>query len=219
MKATKPVLVSLRQENAMKTGIDQQPDERATTPGKGFSLLRIRRRLAPRRFRRDEKGATAVEFALISVPFFMLLMSTVEMALMLWTSQQMEEAVFQGSRTMLTGESRALYNNPATARQQFRDTLCANMTLIVDCPARLQVDVQTFASFATATSNSAVNAGALNTAAFGFQPVTPSTIVVVRAVLSYPLTMSTWSQAFANLSNGDRALMANIAFRTEPFPP
>jgi Flp pilus assembly protein TadG len=205
-------------------GIDQQPDgaAQAAAPSpaqRGFSLLALRRRLAPRRFRRDENGATAVEFALISVPFFMLLMSTVEMALMLWTSQQMEEAVFQGSRTMLTGESRALYSNPATAQQMFRDTLCANMTLISDCASRLQVDVQAFASFATATSNSAINSGALNTAAFGFQPATPSTIIVVRAVLSYPLTMSTWSQAFANLSNGDRALMANIAFRTEPFPP
>jgi Flp pilus assembly protein TadG len=201
------------------TGIEQRPEESAATAGKGFSLLRLRRRLAPRRFRRDEKGATAVEFGLIAVPFFMLLMSTVEMALMLWTSQQMEEAVFQGSRTMLTGESRTIYNNPGTAQTMFRDTLCANMTLISSCQGRLKVDVQTFASFATATSNSAVTAGALNTAAFGFQPATPSTIVVVRAVLSYPLTMSSWSQAFANLSNGERALMANIAFRTEPFPP
>jgi hypothetical protein len=38
-------------------------------------------------------------------------------------------------------------------------------------------------------------------------------------VLSYPLTLSSWSSAFANLSNGDRALMASVAFRTEPFPP
>jgi Flp pilus assembly protein TadG len=189
----------------------------------GFSLLRMRRalkrKLAPRRFRRDEKGATAVEFALISVPFFMLLMSTVEMALMLWTSQQMEEAVFQRSRTMLTGESRTIYNNPATAATQFRNDLCSTMTLIFDCQTRLKVDVQTFASFATATSGSAIQGGVLNTAGFGFQPVTPSTIVVVRAVLSYPLTMSSWSQSFANLANGERALMASIAFRTEPFPP
>lgn len=188
-----------------------------------FSLMRLRKRLfgtvTPLKFRRDEKGATAVEFALISVPFFMLLMSTFEMALMLWTSQQMEEAVFQGSRTMLTGDSRTIYANPATAAAEFRDALCANMSLILDCKTRLKVDVQTFASFASATSNSAISSGALNTSAFAFQPVTPSSIVVVRAVLSYPLTMSTWSSAFANLNNGDRALMANIAFRTEPFPP
>jgi Flp pilus assembly protein TadG len=212
----------------MVTGIDQRPEDKMDAGVSGFSLLRIRRALqrrtnlrclAPRRFRRDEKGATAVEFGLISVPFFMLLMSTVEMALMLWTSQQMEEAVFQGSRSMLTGDSRTIYSNPATAQTAFRDALCANMTLISSCPARLKVDVQTFASFATATSNSAITAGAINTAAFGFQPATPSTIVVVRAVLSYPLTMSSWSQAFANLANGERALMANIAFRTEPFPP
>jgi Flp pilus assembly protein TadG len=204
------------------TGPETTPARPANSPH-GFSLLSLRRammrKLTPRRFRRDENGATAVEFALISVPFFMLLMTTVEMALVLWTSQQMEEAVFQGSRTMLTGESRTIYNNPGTAAAQFRDAVCVNMTLISNCTSRLTVDVRTFASFGAATSSSPITAGVLNTAGFGFQPVTPSSIVVVRAVLSYPLTMSTWSTTFANLTNGERALMASIAFRTEPFPP
>ncbi len=201
---------------------DAEIADRTRGPG-GPSLLAMRReilrRLAPRRFRRDERGATAVEFGLISIPFFMLLMTTVEMALMLWTSQQMEEAVFQTSRTMLTGESRTIYANPATAQTQFRDNLCANMTLIMSCAARLRVDVATYTSFATAQAGMPVSGGVLNTAGFGFQPSQPNTIIVVRAVLSYPLTMSTWSNAFASLSNGERALMASLAFRTEPYPP
>lgn len=183
----------------------------------GFSLLRIRR-LALRRFRRDERGATAVEFGFIAVPFFMLMMATVELALMLWTSQQMEEALFEGTRVMLTGESLTKYTGtPATAAQKFKEDICANMTLLVDCTNRLKIDVKTFASFATATSAKPISAGALDTASFGWQPMVPSTIVVVRAVLSYPLVMSSWNQAFADLSDGSRALMASIAFRTEPF--
>lgn len=170
------------------------------------------------RFRRDQKGATAIEFGFIAVPFFMLLMATFELATMLWTSQQMEEAVFQSTRVMLTGESLTKYNNPATAPGAFKNDLCAKMTLMVDCSSNLQVDVKVFPSFATASSPTPISGGNLDTSGFGWQPVTPSSIVVVRAVLSYPLTLSTWNKAFANLSNGSRALMASVAFRTEPFP-
>jgi pilus assembly protein Flp/PilA len=194
----------------------------AENPGaiarKGLSLRRLRRFLL-RRFRRDERGATAVEFGFIAVPFFMLMMATTELALMLWTSQQMEEALFQGTRVMLTGESLTKYSGtPAAAGQKFRDDLCAKMTMLVDCTSRLKVDVKTYPSFATATSNMPVSGGVLNTAGFGWQPVTPSSIVVVRAVLSYPMALSSWNKAFADLADGSRALMASVAFRTEPFP-
>jgi Flp pilus assembly protein TadG len=194
-----------------------KPDDTMNSPAPQRGKAAPRRRW--RLFRKNQSGATAVEFGLIAIPFFMLLMSTFEMALMLWTNQEMEEAIFQESRPMLTGDSRTTYANPATAANDFRDKLCTKMSLISNCSTRLKVDVQSYASFATAQSNSAVSGGVLNTTAFGFQPATPSTIIVVRAVLSYPLVLSAWSKSFANLANGERALMASIAFRTEPFPP
>jgi Flp pilus assembly protein TadG len=172
-----------------------------------------------RRFRRNKDGATAVEFALVATPFFMLLMAIFELAMLLWTNEIMEEAVFQSSRIILTGEAMTRYPNPATAAADFRNDVCARMRLVSNCNSRLQVDVRTFTSFANAQANKPVTGGVLNTGTFGVQPVQPNQIAVVRAVLSYPIYMSSWNRAFADLSNGQRALLATMSFRAEPFCP
>lgn len=194
-------------------------DAKTEHAGSGTSpqLPRRMRRLM-RRFRRDDQGATAVEFGLIAVPFFMTLMATFELALIMWTNQQMDEAVFQASRTILTGEARTLYPTPATASAEFRREICRRLVMTANCETRLQVDVQTFAGFAGAAVGSPVAGGAMNTAGWGFRQAGPNQVVIIRAALSYPIALSVWNRAFANLANGERALLASVAFRTEPFP-
>jgi Flp pilus assembly protein TadG len=171
------------------------------------------------RFRRNKDGATAVEFALVATPFFMLLMAIFELAMLLWTNEIMEEAVFQSSRIILTGEAMTRYSNPATAAADFRNDVCARMRLVSSCASRLKVDVRVYTSFATAQANKPVTGGVMDTSSFAFQPVQPNQIAVVRTALSYPIYMSSWNRVFADLSNGDRALMATMAFRAEPFCP
>jgi len=41
--------------------------------------------------------------------------------------------------------------------------------------------------------------------------------VVVRAVLEYPLTFTSWSSSLANIGEGRRGIVASTTFRTEPF--
>lgn len=47
---------------------------------------------------RDQKGAAAVEFALVSTVFFMVLLGTVEMGRLLWTWNAAAEATRLGAR-------------------------------------------------------------------------------------------------------------------------
>ncbi len=51
-----------------------------------------------KRFRRDQKGATAVEFAMISMVFFMMMMGMIEYGLYMMTQVAVESAVTQASR-------------------------------------------------------------------------------------------------------------------------
>ncbi len=69
------------------------PDATPSSPAPRRARLRLFAR-----FRRSEDGATAVEFALISVPFLALLVAILETALLFWTSQVLEEAVSETSR-------------------------------------------------------------------------------------------------------------------------
>jgi pilus assembly protein Flp/PilA len=172
-----------------------------------------------KRFGRSQDGATAIEFGLVALPFFMLLAALVEMALLLWTSQVLEEGVAQASRSLLTGQSQSLYKGSATANTDaFRNAVCGSGTGLIDC-SKLKIDVRTHSSFAAAQSGtgSVVSGGALNTAGFGYSQPQPNQIVVVRAVLEYPLFFTQWSSALADLTGGKRAIVASSAFRTEPF--
>lgn len=172
------------------------------------------------RFRRDESGATAVEFGMIAIPFLTLIFAIMETAMMFWTSQVLEDAVTQTSRRLLTGESHAQYANASTATADFKRDLCANATILVDCD-KVTIDVRSYASFAGAGSGTAasnpVNNGALSTAGFGYNQPQPAQIVVVRAVLEYPIMLTGWNSALVTLGTDRRAIIASTTFRTEPY--
>ena len=56
-----------------------------------------------RRLRQNEDGATAVEFALVSIPFLMLLFGIMSVCLYFFTTLYIENAVWNASRDLRTG--------------------------------------------------------------------------------------------------------------------
>ncbi len=194
-----------------------QPTEPPTESQRRFGPFRA----TLRRFRRSQNGATAIEFSFIALPFLMLLAAIVELALMLWTSQVLEESVAESSRVLLTGQSKAMYTGTASANTAaFKNAVCANAPGLVNC-SKLTIDVRTYASFASAQTGTAgsnpVQGGALDTTGFGYNQPQPGQIVVVRAVLEYSLFFTKWSSALADIGAGKSALVAAATFRAEPF--
>ena len=57
------------------------------------------------RFCRRREGATAVEFALIAVPFFLVIMATVQTAIVYMAQQELETVTEQASRYILTEQA------------------------------------------------------------------------------------------------------------------
>lgn len=179
------------------------------------------RRWSFRRFRRSQSGATAVEFGFVAMPFLMLLAAIVETALMFWTSEVLEEAVSAASRSLLTGQSQALYKGDATTKTDaFKNAVCRNAPALIDC-SKLKIDVRGYSSFGSATtgtsSSNPIQGGALDTTGFGYNQPAAEQIVVVRAVLEYTLVFTQWSSALANIGGGKRGIVASTTFRAEPF--
>lgn len=175
-----------------------------------------------RRFQRDERGATAVEFAFIATPFFMLMFAIIETALSFWTSQVLEESLSDASRSILTGQAITRYANAASRTGDFRDAVCTKAPSLLPCE-KLTIDVRSYASFAAANTGTSgsnpISGGALNTSGFGYnsQPQ-PGQIVVVRAVLEYPILLNQWNGSLVNIGQGKRAIIATTTFRAEPYP-
>ena len=102
-------------------------------------------RLSPtiaRRFFRHQRGATAVETALVMGPFLALLLMTMETALVFFAQQSLENAVVNGGRLIMTGQAQGKKLDAAG----FKNEICANNVLLVDCAAGLRVDVKSYGS-------------------------------------------------------------------------
>lgn len=149
------------------------------------------------RFCADRRGATAVEFALIAVPFFALIAALMETALVLFATSGVEAAVADAARLVMTGQAQTYTSSAA-----FRDaTICSPtshariLPTFVDC-TKLMVDVRTAGSSgSTSFSNADTTRDFTLAAAQTYCPGAPGDIVVVRAAYPMPVYFAilTWT--------------------------
>ena len=158
-------------------------------------------------FRRDEGGATAVEFALVAPLLCFALLSIVEIGMLGMMSSGLDNAVIEVARKIRTGRT----DGPTTA-STFEDQVCANLGGNVSaCHTRLVVSVQKFSRFFDAGSG--VNAppnGAFNKGVAG-------DIIIVKADYTWPLMTPFIATAFHRNGPMSVTLASRIAFKNEPF--
>jgi Flp pilus assembly protein TadG len=167
--------------------------------------------------RRDQDGATAVEFGLVALPFLGLLFAILEAALLFWTTQILETAVSNASRSIYTGQFQTA--NPGTSPQiaaKFKTELCKYVVALVSCnsPA-VYVDVRTFKPGDTVPD--LITNGKINNASFAYQATQPSDIVLVRVAVVYPLLVPMLNPQGGNVGSNKRLIVATATFRNEPF--
>lgn len=168
----------------------------------------LRRLIA--RFRRNERGATAVEFAFIALPFFGLLFAIMQTSLILFANQALQTMVSNASRKIMTGQ---LTEN--STMQQFKNAICdADESVMFDC-TKLLIQVQSFDNFASANPSTFVNNDCFDAAKAGstacFKPGGPEDVVIVRAAYEWPFGVN------LEKLNTKQLLIAVSAFRNEPY--
>lgn len=161
----------------------------------------------------DRRGAVALEFAIVSIPFFLLLFAIFEMALMFFVGQVLDTATVSASRLIRTGEAKA----QSLSQDQFKAKICANMINLVDCNARLYVDVQSYSSFGAFTPTSPLDKDG-NITSTNYTAGNKSEIIVVRSFYAWPIMFDLLARSTTKLASGDQLLGAVVAFQTEPFP-
>lgn len=163
----------------------------------------------------DETGATAVEFALIALPFFALILATIETALVFFAGQALETAVATAARTIRTGQAQSQSLSPA----DFKTSVCSQLLYLFNCDAGLYIDVKTYANFGAITLGVPVDAnGNLKKTDYSYTPGHGSDIVVVNAYYEWPVFINKLGNNLADMPDGTHLLVATAAFRNEPFP-
>lgn len=183
------------------------------------------RRLALR-FLRAREGATAVEFAFVSVPFFALLFAIIETALVFWTTQALETAVADAARQIYTGQFEELHGGSADEIrvEAFRDLICGRVVALFDCRGTLKVTVEQAGADGFGTTFGALlnDDGDLDPDDSRIGTTESGRIVIVRAATLYPMF---FMESFQPLLAGGEArprskgrlIVATAAFRNEPF--
>ena len=172
------------------------------------------RRWSFRRFRRDETGATAVEFGIIALPFIALMMAIIETALVFFAGQTMATAVDRASRMIRTGQAQ----QQGFSAEDFRKEVCSGVVSVMDCEGKLKVDVVTYKSFGDIALTKPVDGSGNLKKTFDYKPGNGGDIVVVRAFYEWPVYINLLGHNLANMANGTHLLSSATAFRNEPFP-
>jgi Flp pilus assembly protein TadG len=167
-------------------------------------------------FARDQRGATAVEFGLLAVPFFAIVGATLETALVFLASEVLDAAVNDANRLILTGQAQAANYE----LDDFRADVCDHTWGLFDCSG-IHFRVTTVDDFETAAVQPPIAQDCEAPCVWNevqlFDPGQGSSIVLVQAYYKWPTILDIGGFDLANLADGTRLLATVRVFRNEPF--
>jgi Flp pilus assembly protein TadG len=163
-------------------------------------------------FKGAQRGATAVEFALIAPAFIALLIAIFETTLFLFAQANLQTAATQAARLFMTGQAQ----NSGMTQAQIEAAICPALQSMFNC-GNLVINVQSSSS-ATGLNTSTpqmYNNGVLNAGTYSMGG--PGDLMVVQ--IGYPLPVVAGPLGFllSGNANGTAPVWGVAAFRVEPY--
>ncbi len=168
------------------------------------------------RWRRDTCGATAIEFAMVALPFLMMLFGIIAVGLFFFTTFTLENAVEQASRLLRTGQAQQAGYTAA----QFKNKVCEFVPGHIDCAGKVKVNVLSYPDTTNITVGSlptCLGADRTLSNTTQFNPGTASEVVLVWVCYEWDLASKLPFLHLGDMAGGSRLIQATTVFRTEPF--
>ena len=165
------------------------------------------------RLSRDDKGATAVEFAIVAAPFFLFLFAVMEIAYMFFITVMIESAVLDSARKVRTGQMQF----QGADAEDFWEDVCEGVSMVADCDGRLFLDVRVIENFGSSNLPDPVADGEFDPSDLDVDYGEAGDIVLVRAYYVWDVVFPNLGTNLSNLNGGKRLISATTAFRNEPF--
>ncbi len=177
------------------------------------------------KFCRDEDGATAVEFAFVSLPFFALLFGILELAIVFFVNSALVHSTAEAGRIIRVGNFQA-----CGGADEFKALVCEGMKDLGGCWRNVRIDVVEGDSFKsielppipppeprddTQTGSAAIP----QTPNGQFDSNAAGSVMVIRSTFYYRLVLPPLlTRLDSPRGSGSRVMTATTAFRNEPFP-
>ncbi len=161
----------------------------------------------------DDSGAAAVEFALVALPFLLLVLVALQTFVIFWFSQALQTATNQAARLVLTGQAAANYHTAAN----FKTAVCAKLPPMFNCNG-VYVDVQSAGTFSTLNTTPPVptyDSQGNRTDPPHYSIGQPGDVAILRVAYNWPVLGGIFG--FANQPNGTRLIMGTAVFENEPY--
>jgi len=171
------------------------------------------------RFKKNEDGATAIEFAMVAGPFFILVFMLIGFALYFFVMNSLDKGMDQTSRLVRTGQAQ----KSKMTVNDFKQGVCNGAGKWVKCN-KVEVFVQKFPNWQSITPQACLNSSGAQVTnnASGSDPIatysgTSSDIVVVTTCYKWEFAQSIPYVKLGNMSDGAMMMQTATAFRTEPY--
>jgi Flp pilus assembly protein TadG len=167
-----------------------------------------------RRFLSREDGVTAVEFALVVIPFIIILGGIFEVALVFTTANVLEGTTSAAARAIRTGQVQDASDPVAF----FEDMVCEGMRAFAEC-SEIEYEVFTPSNddFSSASDDMQPQFDSDgNLIANPFDPGGVSDVAVVRTVYRYEVLAPLLAPLMGG-QNGEMLMVSTITVRNEPY--
>lgn len=168
-----------------------------------------------RRWWRREDGVTAVEFALVAVPMFTMIMGILEMSLYFASGNILEGAAQEGGRRIRTGQVQAA-EDPELA---FKNFVCDSVGIMMDCTKiNYQVIHVADDSFSTAENTEPEYDENGDLVPQPFDAGNSSDVILIRAHYKWEfLTPFVGALLAGSLSQNYASHLTTVVLKTEPY--
>lgn len=169
----------------------------------------------------DRRGSTAIEFAMLAIPFALLVFAILESCISFAGQEVMANITDDVARQLRTGQ---LQQNNVT-EASIKQLICNRLQIIVaqNCPG-LQVDLREYSSFANAASAGfrisgdqiILTQGGSDTT-FTVAPGLAESINMLRVFYKWPVMTDLLAKQMANFTDGTTLHFASVTWQNEPF--
>ncbi len=183
--------------------------------------LRALRRLQASRWVKDERGTSAVEFAIVAMPFFLFVLGLIGVGLYFFTMSSLAYGVEAAARQIRTGEAQ----KSEVTVSEFKNLVCQAAGSYINCN-KLSVLIQSGDTWSDISPQSCVDSKNNMVGSTGSSTDTISTYSGAASEVVLVTLCYQWDLAetfpFLKLGknsdgSGSAVVQASTAFRTEPY--
>jgi Flp pilus assembly protein TadG len=165
-----------------------------------------------RSFIRNRKGSAAIEFAILALPFIVLIFAIIEIAIMFFVDSGLDAALHKTVRQVRVGTAKT----GAWDLAKFKSSVCGELSYAFSCSANLKVRAVVVTNMASVSKINPIVSGALNVTE-DFNIGDSGNYVLVQAYLTWDPVLKLYTFAGGRLSDGKYVLGAAELFKNEPF--